>query len=252
MAAYCGYHTCKMFIKGKPIGFSFKIWMLCSSSGYPYVMEIYCGGKNESSGMSLGEDVMTLLLSKIANPSSHEIEFDNFFASYNLLKKLADSRIRTTGSVRSNRIKQNPLLDNNTLAKETTKVTDFRSDGTVFIYRWNDNAVVTVAPNHQTHEPISYTKLYSKSVKKKIDVTQPALIKYYNKEKFMERISIPHLGFLRDITLNLLRSEPKLISQPRPKIHVPTELRKTDNHFLKSASQGSCAVCQKKLPQYVC
>ncbi|GFU34811.1 putative piggybac transposable element-derived [Nephila pilipes] len=44
----------------------------------------------------------------------------------------------------------------------------------------NDNTVVTVATNHQTLEPISNTKRYSKSVKRKIDVTQPALIKSYN------------------------------------------------------------------------
>ncbi|GFS95733.1 hypothetical protein NPIL_197971 [Nephila pilipes] len=58
---------------------------------------------------------------------------------------------------------------------------------------------------------------------------------------------MPHLGFRRDITLNLLHSKPKLISQSRPKIHVPTEFRKIDNHFIKSASQGRCAVCLKKI-----
>ncbi|GFT26135.1 hypothetical protein NPIL_61111 [Nephila pilipes] len=59
--------------------------------------------------------------------------------------------------------------------------------------------------------------------------------------------SMPHLEFRRDITLNLLRSQPKLISQPGPKIHVPTEIRKADNYFLKSY-----AACQKKLLQHVC
>ncbi|GFS95736.1 piggyBac transposable element-derived protein 3 [Nephila pilipes] len=98
-----------MFIKDKPIRFRFKIWMLYSSSRYPYAMEIYSERKNESSGMPLGEDVVTQLLSKIADPSSHEIKFDNFFTSHNLLKKLSDFRIRTTGTVRSNRIWQCPL-----------------------------------------------------------------------------------------------------------------------------------------------
>ncbi|GFT06123.1 hypothetical protein NPIL_457731, partial [Nephila pilipes] len=55
----------------------FKIWMLCSSSGYPYAMEIYSGRKNESPGMPQGED---------------------------------DSRIRATGTVRSSYIRLCPLL----------------------------------------------------------------------------------------------------------------------------------------------
>ena len=57
--------------------------------------------------------------------------------------------------------------------------------------------------------------------------------------------SMPHLEFRRDITMNLLRSKPKIISQPGPKVHAPTELRKTDNHFLKSTSQGRYALCKK-------
>lgn len=137
---------------------------------------------------------------------------------------------------------------------------------------------------------ISNTKRYSESAKKKIDITQPALIKYYNEgmggvdvlDKLLSsyrpqlrnkkwywnlfanalniaataswiiyrdihgKNSMPHLEFRRDITMNLLRSKPKLISQPGPKVHVSSELRKTDNHVLATASQGRCAVCKKK------
>ncbi|GFS85925.1 elongation factor Tu, mitochondrial [Nephila pilipes] len=75
---YYGHHTCKMSIKGKSIRLGFKIWMLCSSSGYPYVIGIYSGRMNELSGMPLGEDVVTQLPSKIADRSRHEIYFYNF------------------------------------------------------------------------------------------------------------------------------------------------------------------------------
>ncbi|GFU08350.1 piggyBac transposable element-derived protein 3 [Nephila pilipes] len=56
MVPYYGHHTCTMFTKHKPIRFGFKIWMLCSSSGYPYAMKNCSGRKNEPSGMPLGED----------------------------------------------------------------------------------------------------------------------------------------------------------------------------------------------------
>lgn len=34
MVPYFGRHSCKMFMKGKPIRFGFKVWCLCSSDGY--------------------------------------------------------------------------------------------------------------------------------------------------------------------------------------------------------------------------
>ncbi|GFT77367.1 putative piggybac transposable element-derived [Nephila pilipes] len=116
-----------------------------ASSGCPYAREIYSGRKNEPLGMPLGEDVVTQLLSKMADPNSI---------------------IRATGTVRSNRIGQCPLLDNNMLIKKIRGAMDYRSDETGFICRWTDNAVVAVASNHQTHEPISNTKRYSKFGKK--------------------------------------------------------------------------------------
>ena len=70
--------------------------MLCSSSGYSYGMEIYSGKKDRPSGLPLGEDVVTQLLSIITDPSKHGIYFDNFFTSYDLL---AESGIKATGTI---------------------------------------------------------------------------------------------------------------------------------------------------------
>jgi DNA excision repair protein ERCC-6 len=50
MVPYYGNHSCKMFIRGKPIRFGYKVWMICSSNGYPYNMQIYCGKEAEDSG----------------------------------------------------------------------------------------------------------------------------------------------------------------------------------------------------------
>ena len=140
-------------------------------------MQIYSVKKDKPSGLPLGEGAVTQLLPTITDPSKHEIYFDNFFTSYDLLKKLAESGIKVIGTIRSNRIRQCPLTDHKTFAKQSRESLDYSNDREVFICRWNDYAVVTVASNHQTHEPISNTKRYSKSVKKKIDVTQLALIK---------------------------------------------------------------------------
>ena len=43
MVPYRGLHSAKQYIKGKPVKFGYKLWMLCSSDGFPYNFEIYCG-----------------------------------------------------------------------------------------------------------------------------------------------------------------------------------------------------------------
>ena len=43
MVPYYGRHSAKMFIRGKPIRFGFKLWSLCGSDGYPYHFRIYKG-----------------------------------------------------------------------------------------------------------------------------------------------------------------------------------------------------------------
>ncbi|GFT81724.1 piggyBac transposable element-derived protein 3 [Trichonephila clavipes] len=54
---YCPY-SAKIFIKGKPIMFRYKKWMLCCSSGYPYSMRIYSGNKLEIEISPLGSRVV--------------------------------------------------------------------------------------------------------------------------------------------------------------------------------------------------
>lgn len=100
----------------------------CSLSGYAYTMKVYSGRKTESSGMPLGEDVVTHLLSVVADPGRYLINFDNFLHLIFLFKSWQIQ-------VRSNRIRQSPLFDNRTIVKETRGAVGYRSDGTVFICR---------------------------------------------------------------------------------------------------------------------
>ncbi|KRX26260.1 PiggyBac transposable element-derived protein 3 [Trichinella nelsoni] len=43
---------------------------------------------------------------------------------------------------------------------------DHVCNSTVYVCRWNDNAVVTLASNHLTHHPIGSVQRYSQSQKK--------------------------------------------------------------------------------------
>lgn len=80
MVPYFGRHSCKMFIKGKPIRFGYKEWILCSSSGYPFNIDIYCGKKDDDDmNVPLGTRVVLSALKCIDVPTNHVIFMDNFF-----------------------------------------------------------------------------------------------------------------------------------------------------------------------------
>ncbi|KRZ67360.1 PiggyBac transposable element-derived protein 3 [Trichinella papuae] len=83
---------------------------------------------------------------------AHELYFYNFFTSYDLLVKLADKGMRaTTGAIAS-------MLSDTALIKKTRGSFDYRSDGKVYIAKWNDNSLVTIASNWQTHNPVRKSK----------------------------------------------------------------------------------------------
>lgn len=75
MVPYFGRDGCKMFIRGKPVRFGFKLWCLCSENGYLYKFIPY-GGKNDNDGrgdLGLGEKTVLDLLSVVQDPSLHRV-----------------------------------------------------------------------------------------------------------------------------------------------------------------------------------
>ena len=106
MVPYYGRHSCKMFIKGKPIRYGYKIWMLCSSDGYPYHMDIYQGKEQQKHSIPLSTRMVTNMVKVVTThslPQRHQLFFDNFFTSYDLLIQLSALGIRAIGTIQQNR-----------------------------------------------------------------------------------------------------------------------------------------------------
>ncbi|XP_050340554.1 piggyBac transposable element-derived protein 3-like [Bactrocera neohumeralis] len=105
MVPYFGRHSCKMFILGKPIRLGFKLWCLCSSTGYLFSFIPYCGQSDEyNRELGLGADVVLRLLSNGEAAMRHVVFFDNFFTSYHLLCLLSAKGLCATGTARCNRV----------------------------------------------------------------------------------------------------------------------------------------------------
>ena len=65
---YYGRHLCKQFIREKPIRFRYKLWVLASSTGLPYHVEMYEGKSPNAEDISLGERVVKTALEICDNP----------------------------------------------------------------------------------------------------------------------------------------------------------------------------------------
>ena len=182
MVPYYGRHSCKMFIRNKPIRFGYKLWALCGNDGFPYHVQIYTGKSEDKS--PLGQRVVQTMVDVVktaSKPERHELYCDNFFTSYELLCNLADQKMKAIGTVRENRLKgANRAMKTKKDMKKTNRGSfDYRCDGKVFVCQWNDNSIVNIASNFCTHEPIQNAK---RRVKKCSDtsVPQPYLVKKYN------------------------------------------------------------------------
>ena len=86
MVPYFGRHSCKTFIRGKPIRFGYKNWVLCSDDGYPFEVNPYQRKAERNEG-PLGPSIVKNLLDIVTDDRIH-VYFDNFFTSVPLLEEL--------------------------------------------------------------------------------------------------------------------------------------------------------------------
>uniref|UniRef100_A0A2S2R505 PiggyBac transposable element-derived protein 3 n=1 Tax=Sipha flava TaxID=143950 RepID=A0A2S2R505_9HEMI len=117
MIKYFGRHSCKQFIRGKPIRFGYKMWCLNSADSYLINFDIYQGklpnGKPNYENIfgkctaPLIYFLENLLLEKRKLP--FRVFCDNLFTSSNLLSFLRG--YSGTGTIRDNRLgKDFPLI----------------------------------------------------------------------------------------------------------------------------------------------
>lgn len=129
----------------------------------------------------MGGDVVLSLIAqgKLPANSGVKIYFDNYFTSLSLMRHLKELGYYATGTLRADRTENCPLKDVKQFKKEERGFYDFRLGDDVFVCRWNDNAVVTMATNFQNFE-IATAKRWSNEKKAKVALPQPLLISNYN------------------------------------------------------------------------
>ncbi|KFM77688.1 PiggyBac transposable element-derived protein 3, partial [Stegodyphus mimosarum] len=182
MVKYFGRNSLKMYMKGKPVKFGYKLWMICTFDGYPLKIIPY-QGRNEAQDIPLSHRVVTSLLDVVNNPTEHTVYMDNFFSSHTLFVVLKEMGYFATGTVRVGRVAQCPLITTSECSKKPRgfMMRAFDSKNCISIVRWNDTKPVTVISNFE--QTLSTDEVSRRSKGKVCSVPIPKCIKNYNKYK---------------------------------------------------------------------
>ena len=88
---------------------------------------------------------------------------------------------QATGTIRENRTAgaNQKMISSKQLQKQERGCFEYCCDGTVYIAKWHDNSVVTIASNWESHTPVHKVRRRVKGDVK--EVLQPHLINYYDK-----------------------------------------------------------------------
>ncbi|XP_043271229.1 piggyBac transposable element-derived protein 2-like [Venturia canescens] len=187
MLKFYGQISFKQFIKSKPIRFGIKEWALCSSNGYLFHCEIYCGKNNNDDFLpncAQGSRVVMRMLQKFLldipprKVLQYHIYFDNLFCCPDLLVHLKKLNLRATGTVRKNRIKETNDIDAKA-PRGTFKVKHDQNSGINFI-TVVDSKPVSILSTAAGITPVSDVTRYDKNAKEKKTISFPNAFKVYN------------------------------------------------------------------------
>ncbi|XP_033213840.1 piggyBac transposable element-derived protein 3-like [Belonocnema kinseyi] len=117
MVRFFGRTSLKQYLPCKPDRYGIKLWGLCAANGYLFNLDVYCGKKDSSIGINLlacalGSRVVLQMINPLFNGlsrknlSDYHLYFDNFFTSPDLLIHLHKCGLRSTGTVRKDRVKE--------------------------------------------------------------------------------------------------------------------------------------------------
>ncbi len=137
MVPYFGPHSCKMTIRNKPVRFGFKKWII-AGDGYPYNIQIYTGKSTRAANADtpLGTRVVLKMIEVLENPRNHTLSIDNYFTSLELVRQLKELELRCTGIIRSNRLRDCPVIGDKVLKKKARGSYDHSTDGLVSNIRY--------------------------------------------------------------------------------------------------------------------
>jgi len=178
---YSGRLSFLQFIHNKPTRWGIKAFLLSSSAtGYTYKMKIYSGKEGE--GLSTRE-LVEEMVAPLEN-QAYILYLDNFYTSVELLKSLRRKKIRCSGTLRKNRIKNTDLVASfKKFSKGEMKFYTDESEQELTLLLWKDKKDVVFLSNHRGDEIDEVRKTRKVKGKEVEEVKQvPAIRTHYNQK----------------------------------------------------------------------
>ena len=120
----------------------------------------------------------------LALPDGHNFKdfANNFFTSLPLIMELKKRNIFYVRTVKLPRMKNYPLLAEKDLKKKGRDAFDYRLDvdSNIIAVCWFDNKSVNLVSSFAAVEPTHFVTRYDRSQRKKVQVTQPDIVRVYN------------------------------------------------------------------------
>lgn len=179
----------KQFIRGKPIRFGLKFWGLCTSDGYLLNLDLYCG-KNSKIGdklvkCALGSRVVLNLLKQFFEmtppgkiPQFH-LYFDNYFTGMDLMVHLQKLGLKSTGTIRENRVKEKNVIDKK--APRGTYIVKHEQNSHINYITLMDSKPVSIVSTAAGVTPLLPSRRYDSQTRSKIEIPFPQAFHLYNK-----------------------------------------------------------------------
>ena len=203
MIKFFGRCRFKQYMRNKPIKFGLKLWALCSISGYLFDFNIYCGKddnfyceklKNCTLGTRVVMTMLHMLLQEVSKErlKNYHVCFDNFFSSPDLIVHLKDLGLKSTGTVRQNRIYEK-VIENEKEKRVTVSVSlknnsprgsfecKHDSSSKINYVSVKDSKIVSILSSAAGVTPTANMERYSAADHKKVQIAFPQAFQIYNK-----------------------------------------------------------------------
>lgn len=155
MIKFKGRSTMKQYMPKKPIKRGYKVWMLCDKSGYCLKFDIYTGKSSTGNvEKSLGSRVVKKLTEGYSG-KNHQLFFDNFFNSVELMEYLKDKGICAVGTVNISR-RHMPIFKPDKQLNRG-EFDWYTSDSGLLAMKWKDKRSVHLLSNY--HKPENRTEV---------------------------------------------------------------------------------------------
>lgn len=169
-----------------------KLKLFCRSSedGFIHDIVMYQGENTFSchhtklsakeSEMMINSKAAIALVKTLKNPANNVIYSNDYFTSIELVEYLRhEYRCRYTGTAKTQKIGNPPLRSNTEMEKTSVPrgSYDFTSSEGILALKWKDDKTVTIISSDAGVLPVSSVLRYDKSVKAKVEVPCPHVIK---------------------------------------------------------------------------